>query len=182
MTIRRRWLLPVVFGLVDTAFALWHIQNFRVIESVGMGWDTGATLWPYQTPDTLLFALNTPAYVIGVPIGRALGLYVPWHYVVLFPLYLCWWFLAGYALDSAFWKGERLRWRWRWLAIAVAVTFTAIGALVLRDTVVWWMQYCRMVFTSYNIITLRLSAPGLWCLVLAVAAGVLARRHQSLSR
>jgi len=61
-----------VFGLVDTAFALWHIQNFRVIESVGMGWDTGATLWPYQTPDTLLFALNTPAYVIGVPIGRAL--------------------------------------------------------------------------------------------------------------
>jgi hypothetical protein len=181
MTARLRWSLLLAFGLVDTVLILWHIHNVRVIESVGMGWDTGAPLWPYQTPDTLLFALNTPAYFIGVPIGRALGLYVPWHYVVLYPMFLCWWFLAGYAIDSAFWKGERLHWRWKALAIVCAVILTAIGVAVLRDAVVWWTQYCRSFFTARNIITLRLSAPGLWCLVFAAAAVVLAKRHRPLS-
>lgn len=171
----------MAFGLVDAVLILWDIHDVRVIESVGMGWDTGAPLWPYQTPATLLFALNTPAYLIGVPIDRALGLYAPWHYLVLFPLFLCWWFFAGYALESAFWKGERLRWRWKGLAITCGVIFTAIGAAVLRDAVVWWTEYCGRLLTSQNIIMLRLSAPGLWCLVFAAVAVLLATRHQNRS-
>jgi len=180
MTIRLRWLLPLAFGAADAALILWDIHNVRVIESVGMGWDTGAPLWPYQTPETLLFALNTPAYLIGVPLARVLGLYVPWHYLVLSPLFLCWWFLAGHALDRGFWKGKTLNWRWRGLAIACAVTLSVIGALGLRDASAWWIQHCRRVLTSANIITLRLSAPGLWCLVFATAAVMLARRRQDI--
>ena len=171
----------LVFGLVDLVLILWDIHNVRVIESVGMGWDTGAPLWPYQTPATLLFALNTPAYLVGVPIGRALRLYSLWHYIIQFPLFLCWWFLAGYALDSAFWKGERLRSRWKGVAVICGVILTAIGAAVLRDAVVWWIQYCGRLLTSQNIITLRLSAPGLWCLLFAAAATVLATRHPNRS-
>ena len=32
---------------------------------MGMGWDDGAPVWPYQTPNILLFTLNTPAYFVA---------------------------------------------------------------------------------------------------------------------
>ena len=39
----------------------WDLYNEGIIAQTGMGWDTGAPIWPYQTPAILLFAINTPA-------------------------------------------------------------------------------------------------------------------------
>jgi hypothetical protein len=42
--------LPTVIGLVSATLMVWDLHNQRVIMSMGMAWDTGAPLWPYQTP------------------------------------------------------------------------------------------------------------------------------------
>ena len=44
-------ILPVVVGVVSAALIAWDIHNQRIIAFTGMAWDTGAPLWPYQTPD-----------------------------------------------------------------------------------------------------------------------------------
>ena len=180
MTMRFRQLLPLCFGTVDAALTLWNIYDVRIIESAGMGWDTGAPPWPYQTPETLLFALNLPAFLIAVPIANVLRLYAPWHYLVLFPAFLLWWWLAGYAADSDLWRGERLPGRWLGIAAVCAVGFTVLGVIILRDATAWWTRYCRSLFTSQNIIMLRLSAPGVWALTVAGLAGLLVKRRSPL--
>jgi len=42
-------LLPILFGLLAVALMTWDYHNQRIIESIGMTWDTGAPIWPYQT-------------------------------------------------------------------------------------------------------------------------------------
>jgi hypothetical protein len=82
--------LPTVIGLVSATLMVWDLHNQRVIMSMGMAWDTGAPLWPYQTPDTLLFALNTPAFLISA-LGSnyfRFGVIAPLHYVTFFPIIL----------------------------------------------------------------------------------------------
>lgn len=182
MAMQRRWLFPLCFGIVDTALMLWDIHNQLVIISVGMGWDTGAPPWPYQTPDTLLFAMNMPAYLIAVPIERALRLFVPWHYFVLFPAFLVWWSLAGYALDIGICKGWQLNRIWQLVAACCAVAFTIIGLYTLRSAISWWMQYSREVFATQNLIMLRLCVPGVWCLVFAAVAAAVAKKRIQLAQ
>ena len=60
---------------------------------MGMAWDTGAPLLPYQTPDTLLFAINTPAYFVAAAACNFLGFGVisPLHYVTFFSAIVAWW-------------------------------------------------------------------------------------------
>jgi hypothetical protein len=65
--------LPSSMGLLFAILMVWDLHNQRIIRSIGMGWDTGAPLWPFQTPDTLLFALNLPAFVFSHASARYLG-------------------------------------------------------------------------------------------------------------
>ena len=65
MKVKWKLLIPIVMGLFCAMLIVWDLHSQRVIESMGMAWDTGAPLWPYQTPDTLLFALNTPAFLVS---------------------------------------------------------------------------------------------------------------------
>ena len=163
-------------GILDAGLATWHTYNTRVIESVGMGWDTGAPLWPYQTPETLLFALNFPAYLIAMPIINALRLSVPWAYAALFPSFLIWWSFVGYALDRRIVQKVRPGWRSVALAGLIAILSALLGSIAVGDAFRWWLKYDRAVFTPQNLIMLRLIAPGIWCLALAFVAGFTAKR------
>jgi len=58
---RYRIILPFFLGGLSSAFMAWDLYNEGIIAQTGMGWDTGAPIWPYQTPAILLFAINTPA-------------------------------------------------------------------------------------------------------------------------
>lgn len=100
MKVRFRYALPAVMGFVGAVLMLWDIHNQGIIRSVGMGWDTGAPLWPYQTPDAIFFALNVPAYLIATPISRPFDLLGPNQYFVLYPAMLLWWWLAGLYFDT----------------------------------------------------------------------------------
>ncbi len=66
-------------GIVSLPLVLWDIRNDHVIESMGMAWDTGAPIWPYQASDILLRLLNGPAYSVAMPIANLLRLGAPMH-------------------------------------------------------------------------------------------------------
>jgi len=67
LNIRCRVTLPIVFGGLAAALMAWDIHNTHVMESMGMAWDTGAPIWPYQSSFLILFAINFPAFVLAAP-------------------------------------------------------------------------------------------------------------------
>ena len=99
MSERLRMLLPAVVGGLSIPLIFWDIHNTRVIESMGMAWDMGPPVWPYQASDILLRLLNGPAYSVGMPIANVLRLPAPLHFVVIAPFILIWWWFFGLTLD-----------------------------------------------------------------------------------
>jgi len=98
-------------GGISLPLVIWDIHNERVIESMGMAWDTGAPIWPYQTSDILLHFLNGPAYFIAQPLANVLRLGGPSHFLVVLPAILIWWWFVGTRLDDG-WPLAESRWRW----------------------------------------------------------------------
>ena len=89
--------LPVLFGFIAIALIVWDSHNQHVIESMGMGWDTGAPIWPYQTSWILLFAINAPACILSTPFLYLLNLqtaYGRYPLQFLSTLFL-WWFVGS---------------------------------------------------------------------------------------
>src|SRR5512142_3185945 len=91
--------LPIWLGLVSAVLMMWDIHNQRVILAMGMAWDTGAPVWPYQTANILFFAINVPAYILANPISRVFHLYVPVYYVFRFSFVIGWWWFIGIIID-----------------------------------------------------------------------------------
>jgi hypothetical protein len=174
--------LPTVIGLVSATLMVWDLHNQRVIMSMGMAWDTGAPLWPYQTPDTLLFALNTPAFLISA-LGSnyfRFGVIGPLHYVTFFPIILVWWWLVGRYLDNRH-TSEIVR---KMPVLTIMLCLLALGLIFLginasRWAFQWWWTYSRTVFSVSDLILLRLLAPSMWCFVLSFAALATAQRRTS---
>src|SRR5882724_9887372 len=110
MTSKLRIVLPTFMGALSWLLVIWAIYNDRVIASMGMGWDMGAPLWPYQTPQILLYVLNYPAHYVAQPMANHLGLVSPHHYLLVFPATLLWWWFVGLRLDcglvTPFSKGQ----------------------------------------------------------------------------
>ena len=169
-----RLILPVVLGALSAALMVWDIFNQRVISSMGMAWDTGAPLWPYQTPDILFSALNTPAYALAAP---ALYLFRSIHYVVLFPCVLLWWWFVGLVFDKRLLKPTvRKGWSWFILSSLFAAIFVLVGAFALCDDFRWWSTYVNGLIDWRNLIMLRSLAPSIWCFILSFACALYAVR------
>jgi hypothetical protein len=180
MKVALKLALPTVIGLVSAMLMVWDLHNQRVIMSMGMAWDTGAPLWPYQTPDTLLFALNTPAFLISAPSSNyfRFGLIGPLHYVTFFPIILVWWWLVGRYLDNRLTrKGVRRTPVWAIMLCLAALGLIFLGVDEFRWAFRWWWTYSRTVFSVSDLILLRLLAPSIWCFVLSFAALAAAQRR-----
>jgi hypothetical protein len=159
--------LPAVMGLVCAALMVWDIHNQRIIMSMGMAWDTGAPLWPYQTPDILLFALNLPAYFITNPISRQFNLFVPERYFVLFPVIVLWWWLVGRYLDRRLLKENVRRAPIQAIMFALlAIALIALGVEEASGTLKWWFIYSRTLISVTDLILLRSLAPTVWGIIL----------------
>lgn len=167
MRLPARYALPAVMGFVSAVLMVWDIQNQRVIRSVGMGWDTGAPLWPYQTPDTLLFALNFPAYLVSTPTLRLSGLLVPKSYFALYPAMLLWWWLVGLHIEKRRAVSLRpvARTKAIWICL-VAFGLVSFGVEESRWAFHWWWTYSRTLLSTRNLILLRLLAPSTWLVVI----------------
>jgi hypothetical protein len=174
-----RALLPFVVGTLSVPLMAWDIHNQCIIESMGMAWDTGAPLWPYQTPDTLLLAINTPAYPLGnlATYGTAAA-FGPLHYVALAPAILLWWWVVGMFIDR--WRSricEGKGWVWTSLLLLLAILLMWMGMHGLAEAFQWWWRYSRQVLSVSDLIMLRLAAPSVWCLALCVVLVDLAVRR-----
>ncbi len=175
-----RLTLPVTMGLVSTILMVWDIHNQRIITSMGMAWDTGAPLWPYQTPDTVSFALNTPAFLVSNAVSNffRIGLIGPLNYVTFLPAIVAWWWLVGLYFDRRL-VSESIR---KTATRAALFCLLAIGLVFLgvedsRWAFRWWWTYSRRVLSVDDLIFLRLIAPSMWCLVLSLVALSAARRR-----
>ncbi len=172
--------LPVLMGLVSALLMVWDLYNQRVIVSMGMAWDTGAPLWPYQTPDTLLFALNTPAFLISNASSNyfTIGLIGPLRYATFFPAILAWWWLVGMYFDKRS-NDESIRKMpgWALLLCLLAVGLIFLGIDESRWAFRWWWTYSRNILSVSDLIMLRLIAPSIWCFVLSFVALIAAGRR-----
>jgi hypothetical protein len=172
-------------GSISTLLMVWDIHNQRTITSMGMAWDTGAPLWPYQTPDTLLFALNTPAFLISTADNYffKFGLIGPMNYILFFPAILAWWWLVGLYFDKRLSPKSVTRTPFKALLLCLlAVGLICLGIEESRWAFRWWWTYSRTVVSATDLILLRLLAPSAWCVVLGFVALLAARRRAQIWR
>ena len=165
-------------GIASLSLMLWDIHNERVILSMGMAWDTGAPIWPYQTSDILLRLLNGPAYFATMPFSNALRLVAPNHYLLVFPAILIWWWFLGLRIDHGLVITKS---RWRWPVFSALVVLAVLLLLAATSISVgsfrWWFRYSE-VFSSLSALLMmtRFLTPAVWCVVIAFLAVTAARR------
>jgi hypothetical protein len=183
MSIQFRIVLPTVVGGISLPLMIWDIHNERVIESMGMAWDTGAPVWPYQTPDLLLRFLNGPAYFVAQPLANVFRLGGPSHFLVVFPAVLIWWWFLGVRLDSG-WATVRSRWRWPVSAVLAisAVALLCAAIVVSADTFHWWVEYGSFFrIVERSLLIMRFLSPAVWCAGLSLLLAVGAKRISTSS-
>jgi len=172
-----RVILPLMIGALSLPLVIWDIHNARVILSVGMGWDTGPPLWPYQTPEILLWFINFPAHVIAQPLANLIGLVVPKHHLLLFPFTLLWWWLVGLEFDRGL---PTLSTPQRWVVfstlVAVDVLLLWAGLANFNSAFRWWFQYGAEFWSTRTLMMVRFLTPTFWCVALASTGVVAAKR------
>jgi|SRR5215510_1182921 len=163
MSKRLQAIFPSGALIISGPLLIWDLYNERVIAAMGMGWDTGPPVWPYQAPAILFFSLNFPAYFVSVPVANALGLNAPVHYLVVFPTAVLWWWLFGLTFDN----------------VASARGFPLVFPIVLTGGLLWMaltdsyrqaFRLWRNPHTSVEtaLLILPFLAPILWSLLLAL--------------
>ena len=177
--IRFRLVLPLVFGFLAAVLMTWDYENNRMVELMGMDWDTGPPFWPYQAIYLLLFMINAPAFVLSRPILTLLNLQtLSLQYGVWFPATVGWWWWIGTRIDF----GILGRGRFRYAKLFGGVLSVAglvllyVAARASLDELHWWMEYGRN-SSQFRVPTLlRTVGPVLWCLVLASGCLIAAMR------
>jgi len=168
---------PCAMSAVSLPFIVWDFLNQRVVTSMGMGWDMGAPVWPYQTPDILLRFLNAPAYFLAMPLANFLGLIGPAADFVIFPTILIWWWFLGLSLDHGLVKAAS-KWRW-WIFVGLivcAVLLLSTTVFVSVSAISWWFKYGGDFGIVNTLLTLRFLGPAVWCLALFLLFIIAARR------
>jgi hypothetical protein len=161
-------------GAVTVLLTVWDIHNSFMIESMGMAWDTGAPIWPYQTSDILLRFLNFPAYFFAVPIANVLRLAAPKHHLLVLPSALVWWWLLGRWLDHGLMIG-RIRRRWSFYAVLLVLSALLlwVATSISATTLHWWLQYGGKVRNDNELLMmLRFLTPAIWCCALVFLLAV----------
>jgi hypothetical protein len=159
MSTRLRIILPSVMGVLSLPPIFWDVHNARVIESMGMAWDMGAPIWPYQASDILLRLLDGPAYSITMPIANLLRLAAPTHFLLVFPAILAWWWFLGLTLD----RGLT---RWSFLGmLVVLVTLLLWAATAIPGIFRLRLDY-RPFHVSTSLLILRFLTPAVWFIAL----------------
>jgi hypothetical protein len=169
MSTRLRIVLPSLMGILSLPLVLWDIHNERVIESIGMGWDTGAPIWPYQASDILLRLLNGPAYSVAMPIANLLRLAAPTHYLLVVPAILIWWWFLGSIL-------ERRLARWPVFGMFVVLVALLLWAATSTPSVFRLRIDYRASHLSTTLLILRFLTPAAWFTLLTSLLLVKARR------
>jgi hypothetical protein len=164
-------------GAISLPLVIWAFYKEHIIASIGMGWDTGAPIWPYQTPHILLYFLNYPAHYVAQPMANHLGLVIPEDYFLLFPATLVWWWFLGLQLDKELIESKFHR---HWLLFAVLVVLAALflwAAMIAgADAFRWWFQYGSRLWTPSSLIMMLKLAPAIWGVAVGLGIAIAAKR------
>ena len=170
-------------GILSLPLVLWDIDNERVIESMGMAWDTGAPVWPYQTSDILLRLLNFPAYFVAMPITNVLRLFATRQYLIVFPTILLWWWFLGLQLDHGL-VIAKSRWRWPVFSFLVVLAVLLLWAAtsISAESFSWWFKYAGLSGgLSALLMMTRFLTPAAWSVVIALLAATASKRVATAS-
>lgn len=141
---RYRIALPASMGLVACGLMAWEHHNNEVIAAMGMAWDTGAPIWPFQTPEIILALLNAPAYLLAAPAWLVLDLHFedqrnPALLLAIVLLWTC----IGIAIDFDLLSSlRRSGGKSATITLSLAAlifSFVGVGALI--SGVQWWSRY-----------------------------------------
>lgn len=164
--------MPITIGALSAILTAWDVYNWKIISSMGMAWDTGAPIWPYQTSDILLRFIDYPAFLAATPLASFLNLLAPNYHLVVFPVGLVWWWLVGLWLDRrSLNRPHRRRWS-IFIPITICCGLLAIAAIFEGAKVFqWYLKYGGDLLSVNKLGMLRFITPAIW---LAAAAAVLA--------
>jgi hypothetical protein len=170
--IRFRVVLPILLGFLAVVLFSWDYQNERVVESMGMGWDTGPPMWPYRAVQIISYAINAPAFVVSWPILRLLEPRKYWvQYAVWFPAIVALWWWVGRSIDFGL-LGSRNYSHRKLIAatlLIAAAALLSLAAYIGLDEYHWAQQYWRGHPPIYAFLFLRAAGPMLWCSFFAAA-------------
>ena len=173
----RRWrvILPLVVGCVSGLLMIWDLHNYHVIVAMGMAWDTGPPVWPYEASWMAFVAINAPAQVLCLPFFYLFDLRTaPARYPLLFPVAVFWWWWLGRRIESGLLPSRPFR--HRWLASAgfalPALGLYFVTAMMLLDDA----RFCSKYHVDLGPRLARTSGPSLWCLLIAVTLTLCAIR------
>lgn len=174
---RYRVTLPLVFGGAAAILMAWDLYNEKIILQMGMGWDTGAPIWPYRTPELLLPAIDRPARFLCAPILWALDRrFIAERYPVLLPFIVIWWHLVGRRLDFGLVPPA---WRGAGKAFAVISVFIGFGLACVGfaraiEATKLWSSYVHTPWSDNSFLVVPELSLAIWCFLLAAWLGAVA--------
>jgi hypothetical protein len=172
---RFRIVLPCAIGALSAVLTAWDVYNWKIISAMGMAWDTGAPIWPYQTSDILLRLINFPAFVAAMPLANGFILLAPRYHFVVFPAGLVWWWIVGLGLDlQRASQPHRRSWS-AFVPLLICFVLLTLAAIAEWTSVLdWYRKYGGDLWSINKIGILRLVTPTLWFagadIVVAIAA------------
>ncbi len=136
--------LPIFFGLVSFVLIAWEFHNERVIQSMGMAWDTGPPVWPYQASWILLQGINAPVRLMDLPVIAAFGLKSGQQPLALELLtILVWWWFIGWRIDFGL-VPTQISLHRIWQAVGLwTISLGLLGflAYLIADQLHFWSEY-----------------------------------------
>jgi hypothetical protein len=178
--LRFRFLLPLVFGCLAIALTAWQFHNDSVIEAMGMGWDTGPPIWPYQTPWILLQAINAPAYALDLLLFTLLGVRNNQARLLLeLPTIFLWWWFIGLRIDVGLLPQGNLRQRrlrGTMFGIASLGLWSCATYLVVEQAR-FWSEYGALGWRGPVLLLTRNAGILCWCLLLGLWSTAVALRY-----
>jgi hypothetical protein len=168
---------------VSLPLVIWDIHNERVIASMGMAWDIGAPIWPYQTPDILLRFLNFPAYILAQPVVNLLRFFGPRAYLFELPAYVFWWWFLRRGLNRKLVPTrQRGNWPTRVALMILSVLFIVAAVIGFHDSFRWWFRYAGQFRGTTILIMLRFLTPALWFTTFGFWTAITAKKLHRLDR
>jgi len=164
------------------AVITWAISNEQIIKSMGLAWDTGAPVWPYETPQILLLALHFPAYIVAQPVANSLGLIAPDHYWVILPAATLWWWFLGSQLDFGLLRSDQPLAMPPFSIVIAFALLLAWAVINTRMNLSRWPLFISGKWSDRAIAMTTIVAPVLWCGVLVSVIAICAKRAAASGR
>ncbi|QOY89530.1 hypothetical protein [Paludibaculum fermentans] len=161
---RWTWILAVFHGIVAAILLVWQQQNEQVITAMGMAWDTGAPLWPYETPWIIFAIINAPAVLAGRAGSSLVGLHAFREQLpVLLAATILLWFSIGASIDRGAFRRQIRPKPWLIGVLAgVALACLCVSVSAISAAVHWCWAFGAWSLSS-ALTFVRLVSIVPWC-------------------